>query len=212
MKTKIIGLCSANIERSASFDTAVNYELREQKNKVLEVSSAGLNVEKILASTSPLRIQVKILNAGLHYGLVRDEIKEQVEAVVSRGFEQEHTDEIRGLYAQVRPLVHGYNLALRNQAFAEEGITDFPTPYGVFDPSKNFNLVLPMAEKDISKVVAKYETTGIQQPTTMTYGELVGVEQLVDNVSGGLEGARHKVQYFMDTRKKAVEKMMKYVK
>jgi hypothetical protein len=207
-KTKIVGVCSANVERSATFDAVINDELAKQKIIAIDVSSAGINVEKILANTSALKIQINILNAGLHYGLVRNEIRKQVEAVVEKGEKQEHTDEIRALYAQIRPLVHGYNLALRNLALQEAGISNFPAPYTKFEPGKGFDLVLPMAEKDIGKVAERYEKLNMQQPRIMTYGVLVGVNEKVDNVGGGLQGARNTVQYFMDTRKFAVSKML----
>lgn len=203
---KVVGVCSANVERSGIFEAVMKHELSGRSDIV--VSSAGINVEKILTNTSPLHIQIKILSAGLKYGLVRDEIKEEVEKTVSVGNEQEHTDKIRALYGQVRPLVHGYLLALRNQALKEVGINEFPAPYTPFKPENGFDLVLPMAEKDIDKVSSRYD---IEKPVIRTYGDLAGIDQLVDDVSGGLEGARRKVEYFMDTRKTAIERMKEYV-
>jgi len=211
-KIEVVGTCSANVERSATFWAVTNQEVQNQQlEQLLGINSAGMVVEKILANQSPLHIQIKILRAGLHYRLIRDEIRTQVEQVVERGVEQEHTDNIRVLYGEIRPLVHGLNIGFRNQALSEAGITVFPPPYTPFDVKQGFNLVLPMAKKDIVKVEARYQSADMSPPTIQTYGSLVGVEQLVDNVKGGLEGARERVAYFMDTRKIGIERMMEYV-
>src|SRR3989344_403821 len=207
----IVGLCAGNIQRSATFDAVINYELEYQRITDLNVSSAGINVEKILTNETPLDTQVNMLKAGLHYGLVRYEIKREVEKVVSNGLEQEHTDNIKALYGEIRPLVHGYNLQFRNQALAEAGITNFPPPYTPLNPAKDFKLVLPMVGKHIPKIEARYNEKGITKPVIMTYGSLVGIDDLADNLQGGLAGAQVNVKYFMDTRKRAVEKMQELV-
>ena len=86
--TNVIGICSANVERSGVFEAVMNYEMQQQGLEGLTVTSAGINVEKILTNTSPLKIQVKILQAGMHYRLVRDEIRDEVEAVIAKGTDQ----------------------------------------------------------------------------------------------------------------------------
>lgn len=212
---KIIGLCSANVERSRAFQAVMEYEAEVQKLNMIQVYSAGLNVEKIIAAQSPLRIQVNILKGGLDYGIVREEIKNEVVKIVEKGIEQEHTDKIKALYAEVRPFVHDINTRHVNQALLEAGIDIkyISSPFKTFQPQIGFDLVLPMAEKDIAKVVAKYESMNLIQPTTMAYGTLVEKGDLQDkNMASGLSGAREKVAYFMDTRKKALEEMCKYVK
>ena len=208
MTYNTIGICSANVERSGLFEASTNYELNERGINDIVATSAGINVEKILTNTSALPIQVKILGAGLKYGVVRPEIKNQVEKVVSQGTEQEHTDKIRALYAEVRPLVHGYLLAFRNQALTEVGITNFPAPYKPFDPTAGHDLVLPMTAGGVKKVATRFDTAGLEKPTIQTYGSFVGVEELVDDVKSGLDGARRKLTYFMDTRKKAVDNLL----
>ncbi len=207
---KIIGICSANVQRSGTFEAVMEYERRAQVLEDLVITSAGINVEKILTNTSPLKIQINILRAGLHYGLVRDEIRQTVKSVVEKGYDQEHTDQIRALYAEVRPLVHGACIAYRNQALQEAGITDFPPPYTKFDPKQDYNLVLPMDSKDTEKVEAKYSGGSGKKAAILSYGQLLGIEDLADNMAGGLEGARRTVTYFMDTRRKAIEKMREY--
>ncbi len=192
--------------RSATFDAVINHELEAQGITSLDVSSAGLLVEKILANQSPLRVQLKILRAGLAYGLVRDDIRGTVEDVVARGEDQEHTDEIRALYGQVRPMVHGYNIALRNQALAEAGVQRFPAPYTPLDTTRPVDLVVPMVERDVAKVHARFEG---KAPRVQTYASLVGTDELVDKIDLGLEGVRGIVEYFMDTRKQAVDALQR---
>lgn len=209
-------MCSANVERSRAFQAVAEHEIEQQKlSNLIQVYSAGLNVEKIMAAESPLRIQVNILKGGLVYDVVRDEIKNEVMKIVDKGTDQEHTDRIKAFYAEVRPFVHDINVRYVNQALLEAGIDikHISSPFKTFQPQIGFDLVLPMAEKDIAKVVAKYENMGLIQPTTMAYGTLVGTQDLQDkDMASGLSGAKEKVQYFMDTRKQALEEMCKYAK
>lgn len=210
-----IGLCSANVERSRTFQAVMEYETEEQKlNERIKVYSAGLNVEKIIAAQSPLRIQVNILKGGLDYKVVRSEILDEVKQIVSQGYDQQHTDRIKSLYAEVRPMVHDINTRYVNQALMEAKIPirNISSPFKTFQPQTGFGLALPMAKKDIAKVDKKYQSLNLEQPPTMAYGSLVGTEDLQDkNMASGIQGARKKVEYFMDTRKKAVEELLKYV-
>lgn len=205
---KTIGICSANIQRSGTFEAVLDYERQAQRLDDLMISSAGINVETILANTAPLKIQLNILIAGLYYGLVRAEIRNAVRSIVEHGYDQEHTDQIRDLYAEIRPLVHGVCLAFRNQALQEAGITNFPLPYSRFDPKQNYGLILPMDLKDTEKILLRYKGLDLQKPKVVSYGRFVGIDDLVDDVVGGLAGARKTVQYFMDTRKTAIQKMI----
>ncbi len=208
MTYNTIGVCSANVERSGLFEAVMKYELNQQRIEGIEVTSAGINVEKILANTAPLPILIETLAAGLKYGVVRPEIRDAVDRVIRKRTVQEHTDEVRHLYSEIRPLVHGYILAFRNQALAETGITIFPTPYKRFDPAAGHDLVLPVAEKDVMKLEARYADAGMEKPRIQTYGSFVNVAELVDDIQSGLSGARKKLEYFMDTRKIAVGKLL----
>lgn len=200
-----IGVCSANVERSGLFEAVMKYELNQQGVKGIEVTSAGINVEHILANTAPPPIQIATLAAGLKYGLVRPEIREAVDRVIQQGTP---TDEMGYLYGEMRLLVHGYILALRNQALTEAGITILPVPYKRFDPAVGYDLVLPMAEKDVVKLEARYADAGMEKPRIQTYGSFVNVAELVDDLQSGLPGARRKLEYFMDTRIVAVGKLL----
>ena len=116
------------------------------------------------------------------------------------------------VYPELRPLVHGFNLALRNQALREAEVNIFPVPYKSFDSSKKHDLVLPMTGDMVEDVVACYSKEDLvrhylkgDMPKIQTYGSLVGVEDLEDDMKGGIENARRIVSYFMDTRKQALE-------
>ena len=133
MVKKVVGVCSANVQRSAIYEAVVKDEVRRRGlTGILEISSAGLNVKKILTNRSSPHIQLRILEAGLEYGLVRNEINAEVERVVANGLKKDNEDQIRALYGEIRPLVHGYILAMRNEALRERGIHIFPTPYTPF--------------------------------------------------------------------------------
>lgn len=205
---KVVGVCTANVARSPLLEAVLRYELQTREIDWVDVSSAGTNVENILKNTVSLARELRIFDAGLYYGLVRTEIKQKVANVLAQGPEQENTDEIRALYAEVRPLVHGHLVAMRNQALREAGLTHFPAPYTPFQPASDIALVLPVNIKECEKIREAYQRCGIPHPEIKTYGTLVGTQDLEDNLKGGLEEARRVVAYFMDTRKKAIDEIV----
>ena len=202
---KVVGVCTANVGRSPVLEAVLRYELQTRGIEQVDVRSAGTNVENILKNTVSLARELRIFDAGLHHGLVRTEIRKKIEDVLARGPEQENTDDIRALYAEVRPLVHGYLVAMRNQALREAGLSHFPAPYTPFQPATDITLFLPVNKAEGQKIGDAYKRKGIPTPVITTYGTFVGVEDLEDNIKGGLEEARRVVAYFMDTRKKAID-------
>ncbi len=202
---KVVGVCTANVGRSPILESVLRHELEERGVGHITVSSAGTNVENILKNTVSVARELRIFDAGMHYGLVRTEIKQKVTDLLAKGPEQENTDEIRALYAEVRPLVHGHLVAMRNQALREAGLTHFPAPYTPFQPAPDSALVLPVNNRECEKVEEAYRRNDIPFPTIKTYGTLVGTQDLEDNLKGGLEEARRVVAYFMDTRRKAID-------
>ena len=88
MKSKTIGLCVGNIQRSATFEAVMNHALQEQGIQDMEITSGGILVEKILSNQTPLHVQIRMLEAGLRYGLVRPALEERVREIVARGTEQ----------------------------------------------------------------------------------------------------------------------------
>ncbi len=209
MTYKAVGGCSANVERSAIFDAALNYEKRDRGiGDELEISSAGLLVEKIHANKSPLHVQVRILGAGLKYGLVRPGIQDAVQQVVDAGTDQEHTNQVRALYGEVRPIVHGFLKACRDKALEDAGVDLSPSIYNHLDPNDGFDVVIPMVAKDTAKVESKYASSDVDLPTVVSYGELVGTGDVVDDVQSAWDGAKRKVEFFMDTRGKALDAIL----
>ncbi|MBS3136272.1 hypothetical protein J4401_04905 [Candidatus Woesearchaeota archaeon] len=203
---KTIFVCSAGILRSGAAKAVVDYEARQRGIDYLVTENASLNAANILANNSPLERQLKILEAGLHFGLVRYNIWKRVEDIVGLGTKQELTDEIRALYADVRPLFHGLQVAHRNQALKEVGIECNLPPYTPFNAGGNYNFVIVMAEKDVKKAQAMVR----QGTATITsYGALINQNDPKDDLLSGLEGAREVVQYFMSTRSRAVEALLR---
>jgi hypothetical protein len=206
----VVGACSANVGRSGIFDAVLNYEMGQQGigDDTLRVTSAGLLIEKIFACETDLDIQLKILGAGLKYGLVRPELQEEIEGVIAADTEQQHTQRIRALYGAIRPAVHGFLKAERDNALREAGVEIFPTINKPLDPEAGYGLIIPMVEKDRAKVETKYSDAGIALPKIVPYGGLVDSGDVVDNVQEGAEGIRRRVEFFMDTRKKALERIL----
>ena len=212
----VLGVCSGNVQRSPTFEAVTNYELTNRHIDTFKADSAGSNVAKILANKAPQRNMVNALNAALHYGVVRAEIKTQVEHIVDQydGLDRQaagqELDVMNIVYAELRPVVHGMIVAYRNLALAQAHIPEvhIPSMYQAFVVDDSTKLVLAMDGKVLDAVRKELGTRSIK---SMLYGGLVEQEPLEDDLKSGLEGAVKQVSYFMDTRKKAVEEMRQLV-
>jgi len=221
----IVGVCSANVMRSTVFEAVLKSELQGTADlcrnvmfggyKIaynhssgtydgINVTSAGTNVSKILSNTSSLEIQLRVLKAGLEYGLVRDEIKKEVGKVVELGDDQAHVDGIRAFYGEIKPLVHGHNIALRNQALEEVGIKNFPTHYTPFTPEPSIDYIIAMSKKEEEEISKEYTGKEIARPIITTYGRLLMINDLEDDIGGGIGNARSIVSYFKETVELAI--------
>ncbi len=69
-------------------------------------------------------------------------------------------------------------------------------------------LILPVEESVVRKVEGYYEHSKDERPITRIYGNLVGINPLNDELTGGMDTARKQVKYFMDTRKKAIKEIL----
>ena len=77
------------------------------------------------------------------------------------------------------------------------------TPFINHDDLK---LVLPVERKVVAKVENYFQDIGDdKKPKIILYGDIVGIEPLADELKGGMETARKQVNYFMNTRDKAME-------
>ena len=97
-------------------------------------------------------------------------------------------------------------MKFRNEALLEAGIPEEFLP-GMRTPFRNHDdlkLVLPVERKVVAKVENYFQNID-NKPKIILYGDIVGVEPLADELKGGMETARKQVDYFMNTRDKAME-------
>ncbi len=74
-----------------------------------------------------------------------------------------------------------------------------------FRHDKNLGPILPVEESVVRKVEDYYAPFIDKKPITRIYGELAGINPLKDELTGGIETARKQVNYFMDTRDRAIK-------
>jgi len=216
---KVRGVCSANVQRSPTFEAVAKYALSETRETTphqIIIDSAGINVRNILNNTMPSNTMLKVLDAGLKYGVVRKETQEHVKTLVRKYLGKEQIPEqdiaaITFFYSEIRPLVHSKIATYRDIALEKAGIPKHLLPgiYNPFNLDCAVDLILPMAMRVLEKVTWAYSTSPHQTPTIVTYGNLVGREDLEDNLAGGLEEAVRQVEFFMDTRHEAVKGILK---
>lgn len=172
-------------------------------------------VDKIRANTNPIRVKLSIIDAGLGNGILPAEISKKASELVETWKNKEEIPEqtqqsITEVYSNVKDLVHGEQMRLRNRALVESGIPDellpgMRVPYR-YDP--DLKLVLALDQVVIPKLDEYYEKTRETKPSIMLYGSLVGKEPLEDTHTGGMETARSQVKYFLETQEQAMEKIV----
>lgn len=228
---KVWGVCSANVQRSPTFEVVLNYALHETpqlarySTQPMEIGSAGINVEDILANKHPLHRMIVILDAGLHYGIIREDINDVTQQMVDRYAENvasrgaslsvpsEDTAIMEELCAEVRPVLHQLLVDYRSKALKQAGIPQsFIQRVGMYKPMPAIPLDLVLAMD--RPVLDKIKATRANMPrlgVVTTYADLVGQPPLEDDLKEGLAGATRQVAYFMDTRHKALEEMFKLI-
>lgn len=226
-KTRVIGVCSANVVRSPIFEAVMNDYTNSNNIKNIDIKSAGVDVDDIEDNNVSLEKAVKIIDAALHHGLVPGWEKSFVEPIIKdyedliqnpgsiRIGEKDIFREIREDYGKFRPLVHGYLIRCRNQALEEARITFLPSHLKQFDiildPAHFYIAMSKQEEMELLNSIGHYKNSyslkGMyedKQKRIKTYGSLVDGENIEDDLKAGISGARRIVQYFMDTREKAI--------
>jgi hypothetical protein len=101
-------------------------------------------------------------------------------------------------------------MRFRNEALLEAGIPKeyLPNMRVPFRHDKNLGLVLPVEESVVRKVDDYYKAFKDEKPIIRIYGNLAGIDPLIDELTGGLDTARKQVKYFMDTRDKAIKEII----
>ena len=211
---------SGNIQRSPTFQAIFNYFFNSQDSPYdILFDSAGIDVDKIMKNETPALKKLSILDAGLYYDLIEGEEVGITESLIDTWLQR--TEEeipnkekaiITNIYASNKTKIHELQMKFRNEALIEAGIPKKYLP-GMRNPyrsHKDLKLVLPV-ERKVAQKVEKYHKISEEKtpkPHIVLYGDLVGTEPLPDTLKGGIETARKQVDYFMETKDKAIEKII----
>ena len=208
---------SGNIQRSPTFQAIFNYALSTNNDYPLQIEfdSAGIDVDAIMKDQTPALKKLSILDAGLYYDLLTESEKKLTQELLDSWFhknEEDISDEqkeiITKIYVANKTKIHTIQMKFRNDALLEAGIPIKFLP-GMRTPFRNHDdlkLVLPVERKVVAKVEKYFQDIGDdKKPKIILYGDIVGVEPLADELKGGMETARKQVNYFMNTKDKAME-------
>lgn len=208
-----------NIQRSPTFQAVFNYFFSRSNNLSLPIvfDSAGTHVNDIMHDCTPITKKMDIISAGMTYGLIQGENKHLADDFLSKwyGKNEAHIPNnekkiITQLYSDVKTDIHLYQMELRNEALLDAGIPEqyLPGMRVPFRHNENLRLILPLEENINQEIEDYYQHFKDEKPMTKVYGSLVGVEPLKDELLGGFKTAKKQVNYFMDTRETAIEKIV----
>lgn len=217
MKTWIVrAVDSGNIQRSPTFQAIFTYFFSDSNELPFPIvfDSAGIDVDKIMANRTPVTKKLAIIDAGRNYEVIKNNNKLLAEELLDKWFgksEMQIPDKEKGritrLYSEIKTDVHMLQMRFRNEALLEAGIPKryFPGMRVPFRHDENLRLILPVEENVGRKVEDYYTPLKDKKPITKIYGELAGTNPLKDELTGGIETARKQVNYFMDTRDRAIK-------
>jgi hypothetical protein len=209
-----------NIQRSPTFQAIFNYYFSDSNGLDLPIifDSAGTRVDDIIQDFTPVTKKLDIIDAGIHYDVVKGENKRLAHDFLSKWHGKGETQipdkeklGVTNLYSRIKTDVHLEQMQFRNEALLEVGIPKeyLPGMRVPFRHNKNLKLILPIEENIALQVEDYYKSCNNKQPLTKVYGKLVGIDSLKDELIGGIETARKQVEYFMNTREKAMEEIIK---
>jgi hypothetical protein len=221
MKTWLVrAVDSGNIQRSPTFQAIFTYFYSGSDRLPFPVvfDSAGIDVDKIMANRTPATKKLDIIDAGRYYDVIGGDNKRLAQELLDRWFGKSEAqipdkekERITRLYSVIKTDVHTLQMRYRNEALLEAGIPEqyMPGMRVPFRHDENLKLILPVEESVVGKVEDYYLPLPGKQPATRIYGNLTGVNPLKDELTGGIETAKKQVKYFMDTRDKAMEEILK---
>jgi len=223
MKTWIVrAVDSGNIQRSPTFQAIFTYFFSGSNELPFPIvfDSAGIDVDKIMANSTPVAKKFAIIDAGRNYDMIKDDNKLLAEELLDKWFgksemqiPEKEKERITRLYSEIKTDVHMLQMRFRNEALLEAGIPKqyLPGMRVPFRHDENLGLILPVEESVVRKVEDYYASLKDKKPITRIYGELVGISPLEDELIGGIETARKQVNYFMDTRDRAIKEILMLV-
>lgn len=220
MKTWIVrAVDSGNIQRSPIFQAIFTYFFSGSNELPFPIvfDSAGIDVDKIMANSTPVTKKLAIIDAGRSYDVIQDNNKLLAEELLDKWFGKsdmqipdKEKELITRLYSEIKTDVHMLQMRFRNEALLEVGIPKqyLPGMRVPFRHDENLRLILPVEESVFREVEDYYAPFKDKKPFTRIYGELAGINPLKDELTGGIETARKQVNYFMDTRDRAIKETL----
>lgn len=210
---------SGNIQRSPTFQAIFTYFFSGFNELPFPVvfDSAGIDVDKIMANLTPATKKLAIINAGRNYDVIKGDNKLLAEDLLGKWLGKsemqipyKEKEQITQLYSEIKTDVHMLQMRFRNEALLEAGIPEqcLPGMRVTFRHDENLELILPVEESIVKKVEDYYAPLKDNKPIIKIYGELVGINSLQDELTGGIETARKQVNYFIDTRDKAIKEIL----
>jgi hypothetical protein len=221
MKTCIVrAVCSGNIQRSPTFQAIFSYfySASDMLPFPIVFDSAGIDVDKILTNSTPATKKLDIIDAGRYYNVINGENKRLADELLNRWHgkaEAEIPDSEKAritlLYSGIKTDVHTVQKKVRNEALLEAGIPErfLPGMRIRFRHDAKVKLLLPVDDSIVRKIEDYYRLTGDEIPVMQIYGYLAGVNMLNDELTGGMETARKQVKYFMGTRDKTMDEIIR---
>ncbi|AEG17837.1 hypothetical protein [Methanobacterium paludis] len=221
MKTWIVRAVDwGNIQRGPTFQAIFNYFFSDSNNLPLPVvfDSAGTQVDAILRDSTPVTKKLDIIDAGITYDILKGGHKRLADDFLSNwyGKSDAHIPDkekkrITQLYSEIKTDVHLLQMGFRNEALLDAGIPEqyLPGMRVPFRHDENLRLIIPVEESIAQKVEDYYQPFKDKKPITKIYSNLVGINPLKDELTGGIETAKKQVKYFMDTREKAIDEIIR---
>ncbi|MFC1648952.1 hypothetical protein ACFL1B_05865 [Nanoarchaeota archaeon] len=208
-RIEAIAVCGGGIQRSPTMQAVLNFEAANRgiQERFL-VTSAGIRADAMLKNSPFVPSMQKIMEAAMHYGIVQVHERSEVR------YDLDHIARPYGrLYCLLLPLFKTYSrevidklVGFRNDALIDARIPEslLPDQLVQYDWQNNASIVLPV------DMVTKQKISSTQEPggLLVMYGDLVGKAGLDDDVTGGFEEAKRQVDYFMDTRVEALDKIL----
>ncbi len=210
---------SGNIQRSPTFQAVFRWTASKMRlPEGLIFDSAGIDVDKIMANSTPTPKKLDIINIGVYERLFGEKDGKVAEDLISSWLgkpETEIPESIKGevirFYAANKTRIHSVQMGYRDAALKEAGIPErfIPGMRNPFRHEKDLRLILPVDGDSARKVANYYSSIGEQMPDIKLYAELIGTGQLLDELIGGMDLARKQLQYFLGTRYVAIERICK---
>lgn len=217
MKTWIVrAVDSGNIQRSPTFQAIFTYFYSDSNELPFPIvfDSAGIDVDKIMTNRTSVTKKLDIIDAGRNYDVIKGGNELLAEELLDKWFGKsemqipdKEKERITRLYSETKTDVHMLQMRFRNEALLEAGIPKqyLPGMRISFRHNENLRLILPVEESIVRKVEDYYALLKDKKPITRIYGELAGINPLKDELIGGIETARKQVNYFIDTRDRAIK-------